>query len=234
MDGETSSFKSDLEPATPHERVRGSGVPDALPEHRYDGSAMARIGIFGGSFNPVHNGHVIMALRARESADLDRVMLVPAATPPHKPDVELLDSSLRLACLHAAFNDLDGCDVDARELARGDLSYTVDTLEFVAAENPEADLFFILGADSVAMLPTWRDIPRLAELATFLWIPRPGIDKSVIDAIRTEFPRLELEPVPCPLVGISASEIRARRDAGLSLAGWVPDAVADLLADSAV
>lgn len=194
---------------------------------------MARIGVFGGSFNPVHNGHVIMALRAQESADLDRVMLIPAATPPHKEAADLLDPSLRLACLRAAFADLDGYDVDDREIARGDVSYTVDTLASIAADEPGADLFFILGADSVAMLPTWRDTPRLAQLATFLWVPRPGIDASVIEAVHAEIPDFSLEPVPCPVVGISGSEVRARRDAGLTLSGWVPDTVAALLGDSA-
>lgn len=193
---------------------------------------MTRIGVFGGSFNPVHNGHVIMALRAREAAELDSVLLIPAATPPHKPDDPLLDSSLRVACLRTAFEELDGFAVDEREIARGGVSYTVDTLEAVASEHPGAELFFIIGGDSVAILPTWRDVARLAELATFLWIPRPGFDSSVVDATRAAVPGVRLERVPCPRLEISATEIRARLAAGLPVNGWVPDAVADLLVAS--
>lgn len=190
---------------------------------------MSKIGVFGGSFNPVHNGHIVMGLRALEAADLDRMIVIPAAIPPHKQDAELLPSELRLRCLEAAFRDLDGFEIDTRELERGDVSYTVDTLEELRQENADAELFFVVGGDSVPNLPDWRNVERLAELATFLWIPRPGFHDSVATATRAAIPGLRLEKVPCPLLEISASEVRARLSAELSVRGWVPEGVEALL-----
>ncbi len=193
---------------------------------------MTRIGVFGGSFNPVHNGHVIMALCAREVAALDTTLIVPAALSPHKSGADMLPSSLRIACLRAAFDGLEGFTVDTREVQRGDVSYTVETLESVTRQQPGADLFCIVGGDSLESLHQWRDAPRLAQLATFLWIERPGSDPALADAARDALPGLRLQKVGCPRIEISASAVRTRRAAGLPLSGWVPDAVANLLAGS--
>jgi len=190
---------------------------------------MARIGIFGGSFNPVHAGHVIMALRACECARLHQMLLVPAATPPHKEPASLLPASLRTELLRLAFKDIDRCEVDEREIMRGEVSYTVETLEEIHRDRPEDELFFLLGADSLAQLPTWRRIERLAELATFLWIRRPGVPEEAALHSVASIPSLRLEPVDAPVIQIASSDIRARLAAGLSIRGLVPDAVEERL-----
>jgi len=204
--------------------------PTAAEEPRYHDRIMARIGVFGGSFNPVHNGHVIMALCAREAAHLDGVLVVPAALSPHKQQREMLPSELRVACARAAFEGLEGFSVDTREVERGAPSYTVDTLTQLRRELPDDELFFILGGDALKSLPTWRDYPRLTELATFLWVRRPGPQPE--DEATRPPPGLQAEPVPCPLLEISSSAIRDRRARGLPLEGWVPSSVARLLGGS--
>ena len=159
---------------------------------------MSKVGVFGGSFNPVHNGHVVMALRALESVDLDRMLVIPAGTPPHKQDDELLPSEVRLECVERAFDGLPGFEIDRRELDRGAVSYTVDTMEELHHEAPHDEWFFLIGGDSVPNLPGWRRIERLAELTTFLWVPRPGVHESVAQATRAAVPGLRLEKVPSP------------------------------------
>lgn len=192
---------------------------------------MGRIGVFGGSFDPIHNGHVILGLRAWESASLDRVLLVPAAQSPHKGEAApSLPGSFRAELCELAFDSLSAFSVDRRELTRGDVSYAVDTLSELADEYPEDALYFLLGADAVEGLHTWKDAARLVELATFLWMPRPGTDDAVAAAARERLPGLRLEVVDAPLIDISATMVRERRSNRRPLRGFLPERVAARLA----
>ena len=159
-----------------------------------------KIGIFGGSFNPVHNGHVGIARRAVDDLGLDRLLVVPAAESPFKAgERQALDGETRLMLARAAFNGIERVEVDGREVARGGVSYSIDTVKEIAAENTGAELFFIVGEDSVEGLPRWKDYETLKTLCAFKAYPRTAE---------------------------SSTEIRRRMAAGEDIADLVPEAVA--------
>lgn len=148
-----------------------------------------RIGIYGGSFNPVHYGHVNVARCAVADLALDRLIVVPAHVSPFKVTSAAAAGAYsppwdRLALVRAAFADVAQAVVDLREIQRGGVSYTIDTVREIAAENPGAELFFVLGEDSVAGLPRWKDIDALRGLVTFKAYPRT---KESSTEIRTLF-----------------------------------------------
>ena len=193
-----------------------------------------RLGIYGGSFDPVHIGHLLVAESCREQARLDRVLFVPAATPPHKQGQQLAPGVDRLAMLTLATGGHPGFEVLGTELDRRGISWTVDTLEALAAESPTDSLHLILGPDALAGFPGWRDPGRILELATPLAVEREGVDD--IRALVTAQPLLDLlgparaqaladERVICPAVGIRSSQIRAAIRAGHSIRYRTPAAV---------
>ena len=130
-----------------------------------------RIGLYGGSFNPVHLGHVGIAKRAIADLALDRLIVIPAAVSPFKTvtdeDVRRFWTWDRVEMVKAAFRDVEKTVVDLREVERGGVSYAIDTVRQIAAENPGAELFFVIGEDSVDGLPQWKDIDELKKLVTF-------------------------------------------------------------------
>ena len=133
---------------------------------------MARIGLFGGSFDPVHSGHVGLARRAMDEFGLDRLIVLPAAVSPFKTEDRRVPTYDRLMLVRAAFNGMANVTVDDRELVRGGVSYAIDTVREIAAENPNDELVFIIGEDSVAGLPRWKDYDELCKLCTFRALPR--------------------------------------------------------------
>ncbi len=185
----------------------------------------ARIGIFGGSFDPVHNGHVMVARAALAEAGLDRLLIVPAAQSPFKPDQTLAPPMDRLAWLRLAFLDESRCEVDAQEIRRADVSYTIDTVRAVAERFPGAELFVLIGADHVATLPDWREASALAEAVTFVVVPRPGDGVPALDC-PAPFRGRVLRGQP---MDIAASDLRARLRAGESIEEFVPPTVAAAL-----
>jgi nicotinate-nucleotide adenylyltransferase len=169
---------------------------------------MLRIGIFGGSFDPVHLGHQLVAQAAREELQLDRVFLVPAAQSPFKPDHQLALGLSRCALLRIAFAGKTWVELDTQELDRGGVSYSIETVANFRARFPKAELFYLIGADHVSQLPKWRDSSELARLVTFVIIPRPGEPPVEVPV---GFQSLWLRGHP---LGVSASGIRARIKAG--------------------
>ena len=132
-----------------------------------------RIGIYGGSFNPVHFGHVNVARKAIEDLRLDRLLVVPANVSPFKTDEKRVPLPWdRLELVKAAFAGVEKAEVDEREIGRGGVSYAIDTVREIAAENPGAELFFVIGEDSVEGLARWKDIDELRRLVTFKSYPR--------------------------------------------------------------
>ena len=143
-----------------------------------------RIGLYGGSFNPVHLGHVGIARRAIADLALDKLIVVPAAVSPFKTatdeDVRRFWAWDRVEMVKAAFRDLEKTVVDLREVERGGVSYAIDTVRQIAAENPGAELFFVIGEDSVEGLPRWKDIEELKKLCTFKSYPRTPESSTAI------------------------------------------------------
>ncbi len=181
------------------------------------------IAVFGGSFDPVHNGHVMIARSALAELELDRLIVMPAAQSPFKPDQALAPAAARMEMLRAAFSGEPEIEISSWELDRGGVSYSIETLRALAAEHPRAQLFYLIGADHVATLPQWREADALAAAATFVVVPRPGAPEEVFPQ---PFSGRYLQGKP---MAISASEIRDRLRAGRSVANFVPPPVAQLL-----
>jgi nicotinate-nucleotide adenylyltransferase len=137
-----------------------------------------KVGILGGTFNPIHLGHLLIAQDAMEHAQLDRVVFIPAASPAHKSKAGLVSARHRLRMVKLAIRGDDRFAVDDIEIRRGGESYAVDTVTELKHRWPHAKLFFIIGADSLQELHLWRDIKRLAKLCTFLVLPRPGFERK--------------------------------------------------------
>ncbi|MFN3409369.1 MAG: nicotinate-nucleotide adenylyltransferase [Limisphaerales bacterium] len=185
---------------------------------------MQRLGIYGGSFDPVHNGHLLVARAAREELALDRLFFVPAAQSPFKTDAEPAPAAARLRLLRLALAGWSWCAVDEQEVRRAGVSFTVDTLRDYAARFPGVALFYLIGADNVPTLPQWRAAEELARLAEFVVVPRPG---ETAVPLPPPFRGRTLRGWP---FGVSSSEIRARLRGGLPVDHLVPAAVAEALA----
>jgi nicotinate-nucleotide adenylyltransferase len=189
-----------------------------------------RLGIFGGSFDPVHYGHLLLAESCREECRLDQVWFVPAAAAPHKRPGAVASPTQRVEMLRLATGGNEAFLVSTIEIDRGGVSYTVETLEAIRREQPEAEIFFLMGADSLADLPTWRDPARICELAIPIVVARAGAappDYSVlaplVSADRLEAIR-QLR-VEMPAVDLRASDLRRRVAAGLGIRYRTPRAV---------
>jgi nicotinate-nucleotide adenylyltransferase len=178
-------------------------------------------GLLGGSFDPVHHGHLIAADRAAEALGLTRVLFVPCASQPLKPSGPVASAPQREAMLALALAGHPRFALESLELSRPGPSYTVDTLRALRLREPGERLVLILGADAAAELPRWRAADEVARLAEIAVLTRPGV-AEVTSAFVTQF-------VATPAIEISASEIRARCLAGKSIRYLVPDAVADYI-----
>jgi len=193
-----------------------------------------RIGVFGGSFDPVHIGHLLAAECCREQAGLDRVLFVPAAIQPHKQDRQLASGQHRMEMLALATGGNDAFAVLGDELERGGVSYTVDTLERLKARHPDDDLLLILGPDAFLGLPTWREPQRIIDLAEVLAVERESLDdlsdaatREPLETLlgRERLDRVISKRVRLPAIGIRASDLRAAVAAGQSIRYRTPRAV---------
>lgn len=184
-----------------------------------------RLGLFGGTFDPIHLGHLILAEKCREACRLDRLWFVVAGAPPHKPgDRTTVAHRLEMARIavagHPAF------EVSEIEANRPGPHYSVETLEAVHAERPNDDLFFLIGADSLADLPYWREPARIAQLATVVVVNRPGIDLTAETNLPDFGPEAKpLVSVTIPPIGIASHDLRQSRADGRSIRYQVPRGV---------
>jgi len=188
--------------------------------------AAQRIGLFGGSFDPVHLGHTMVARAALAEVELDQLFIIPAAQSPFKPEQSPAPAADRLAWLRLAFGDEPRCEIDAQEIERAGVSYTIDTVRDYAARFPEAELFYLIGADHVPTLPEWREAAALADAVTFVVVPRPGELETGVAEFPLSFRGTVLRGKPA---AISASDLRKRLRAGESIENFVPPAVAAAL-----
>jgi nicotinate-nucleotide adenylyltransferase len=189
-----------------------------------------RLGVFGGSFDPVHYGHLLLAECCREQCRLDRVWFVPAGIPPHKRDEELSPGEVRAEMLELAIAGNEHFAVSRYEIDRDGVSYTVDTLRDFHEREPEAELFLLVGADMLHDLPGWHDAAEICRLAVPVGVRRPGEpepDCGCLGSIASP-ERIALcrrHQVEMPEIGISSTEIRRRLSAGQSIRYWTPRAV---------
>ena len=180
------------------------------------------VGLFGGSFDPIHHGHLIVARIAAETLGLDQVRFMPALAQPLKGGRHGADAAQRAAMVELAISGEAGFALDPIELGREGLSYTVDTLRALRAREPGLDPVLLLGMDAAADLPRWKEGSAVLELARVAVFARAGSPVLEVPGIwRT---------VDVPALEISATDIRRRAGAGRSIRYWVPDAVADYVA----
>ncbi len=179
------------------------------------------LGILGGSFNPVHLGHLILAQEAKAALGLEKVLFIPCALPPHKSQEDLLDAAHRLKMVALAIEgdpSFEACDIEIR---RGGVSYSVETLRALHQQMPSASFYFLIGSDALAGLSAWREIETLFRLCHFAVAERP------------KFPLGPLPPgllrFPMPEVAIASQEIRQRLRENRSVRYLVPEAVRDYL-----
>jgi len=187
---------------------------------------MERLGLFGGSFDPVHCGHLLVAMAALEELGLQRTYFIPAAQSPFKPETKPAPPEVRARLLRLALAGEPRYAVDTQEIERGGTSYTIDTVRVYGQRFPRAELFYLIGADHIPQLNKWRAAEELAKTLQFVAIPRPGQPSPAAPAgfrVRT------LRGFP---LALSSSEIRERIRAGKSIENLVPSAVAETIRNS--
>jgi nicotinate-nucleotide adenylyltransferase len=187
---------------------------------------MNRIALFGGSFDPVHNGHLLVATAAMEELSLDRLFFIPAAQSPFKPETKPAPAELRLRMLRSALAGQPHYEIDEQEIERGGTSYTIDTIRGYTVRFPKARLFYLIGADHIPQLHAWRAADELATLIEFVAIPRPG---ETAAAPPSGFRVRTLHGFPFAL---SSSQIRERVRTGKSIENLVPVPVAEAIRNS--
>jgi nicotinate-nucleotide adenylyltransferase len=194
-----------------------------------------KLGVLGGTFDPIHNGHVAAAAAAQDTLGLDTISLIPSHIPPHRHDPVGASSEQRFEMARLAAAEHPGWSASRIELDRDGLSYTYDTL--VELGETRTQIFFITGADAFAEIATWSRYPAVLDLANFVVVSRPGI---TLDSLRARVPsafrdrpsastRVILVDAHTP--DISSTDIRRRVRAGQSLSGFVPDSVARFIAE---
>ena len=193
-----------------------------------------KIGILGGTFDPIHYAHLLLAETARETLGLDRVIFIPAAVPPHKQSRKITDGRLRAAMIRAAIAGYPEYDVSTFELDSGGVSYTVETLRHLRASFPGDRLFLIVGSDTLCDIPNWykpREVCRLASIAAAERHGGAPADYAPLAPLVSppRLARLSRLVVPMPLLDISSTEIRRRVARGESIRFLTPEKVVRLI-----
>jgi nicotinate-nucleotide adenylyltransferase len=182
-----------------------------------------KVGIMGGTFDPVHWGHLIAAEQAREGMGLDEVWFMPVNVPPHKQRIPGADARQRCEMVTRAIEPHPSFRLTDLEIARGGTSYTIDTVKHLKQLYPGNEFLYIIGGDMVQYLPHWYGIEQLVKLIGFLGLRRPGFTED-LEAL-PEHIRRKVTWVPMPIIDISSTDIRARRRSGQSIRYMVPDSV---------
>ena len=189
-----------------------------------------RLGLFGGSFDPVHYGHLLLAECCWEQQRLDRVLFLPAAVPPHKQAQEPTPAQARIEMLELAIAGREQFAVSRYEAERGGISYTVETLRHFQQEDPQGELFFLLGADALHDLPYWHEAAEICRLAVPVVVRRAGVQTPdfacLVDlASPQRIDTIRQHQVEMPEIGLSSTDIRRRVAAGQSIRYRTPRAV---------
>ena len=197
---------------------------------------MKKMGVFGGSFDPIHLGHLWIAEAAKDDLGLDEIRWIPAAQSPLKLNQPLASADDRLAMIRLALSDCAGHVIDDREIRRGEVSYTVDTLSELKDEYPETEFWLIIGSDSLHSIPQWREPGRLLQLARPAVVQRggePELDFSVLEGLLPEehLAQVQNDVIHMPVIELSSSELRGRIAGGRSIRFRTPRAVEALIKD---
>ncbi len=190
-----------------------------------------QIGLFGGTFNPVHVGHLKVARAAVDQLRLEELRLIPSAMPPHKTPADLAPGEHRLAMCRLAVRGEPRLSVDDVELRAGGRSYTVETLRTLRSERPGAELVLLIGADMLRELHRWHRAREILEMARVVTARRPDVSLGRLEALRRELgdesaDRLLRDVLETPLVDVSSTEVRRRARAGEPIEPLVPETVA--------
>lgn len=178
----------------------------------------------GGTFDPIHYGHLLAAEEARERFGLGRVLFVPSGLPPHKKDYPVTDAEHRYAMTVLATADNPHFFVTRIEMDRPGPSYAVDTVRLLAEQSPDATFVFITGADAVLEILQWKDATALIEQCEFIAVTRPGYDLSALDRLDPDF-RARVQRLVIPGIEVSSTELRERVRNGLTIAYLTPRTV---------
>jgi nicotinate-nucleotide adenylyltransferase len=178
------------------------------------------LGLFGGTFDPIHWGHLLLAESARDALGLSHLQFVPARLPPHKQDRQVTSTEHRLAMLELAIAGNDAFGLCRWELAQPGPSYTVDTLRHMRSEG-WGPIYLLIGGDSLAQLPSWREPETIRQLATLVVVDRPGWNPETTG----------VQVLALPQIDISSTAIRERLRTGRSIRYWVPEAVRTYIAE---
>jgi nicotinate-nucleotide adenylyltransferase len=180
-----------------------------------------RIGILGGTFNPIHNGHLWLARLARRKLRLDKIIFVPAKIPPHKSKIKILAAKERYRMVKLAIKGFPWFNTSDYEIKTKGTSYSVKTLEYFRRRlDRKAKIFFLAGSDSLGQLNSWKDLKKIIKISDFVIVSRPGYKI-------TEFPGIKIISIPAP--DISSTNIRSRIKRGLSIKGLLPKDVVDYI-----
>ncbi len=199
---------------------------------------MAHIGLFGGSFNPIHTGHLILTEIARSEANLDRILFVPAKKPPHKLMQRLADARDRLRMAELAIAENEFFEISEIELHRSGPSYTLLTVRELRKQlEPEDTLSLVVGADSVHEMPEWWHARELVHEVPIIALRRPGYPLQKLDRVKAEFgekavEQIKKQMVETPLLQISSTEIRERIRAGKTIRYMVPEKVREYILET--
>jgi nicotinate-nucleotide adenylyltransferase len=181
-----------------------------------------RVGLMGGTFDPIHHGHLVAAEEARVALDLERVIFVPAGTPWQKSETRVTSATDRYEMVRLAVADNPAFDISSVDIDRPGPTYTIDTLHAIERERPSDTLFFITGADAILEILTWKDPHEALELATFVAVTRPGHDLRELTSLGLGGRTVVLE---IPALAISSTDIRLRVAEGRPIRYLVPNDV---------
>lgn len=194
---------------------------------------MLKFGILGGTFNPIHYGHLLMAERAKEALNIGKVVFMPSGYPPHKDLKEVVSAENRMKMVEMAIQSNKSFLSSTIELDREGKSYTVDTLRELKAEyGQDTELYFIIGADVLIDLPNWRSIRDVVKLCKFAAMQRPGFKRDEFyeqKRLLEEEYAAEIEVVEMPMIDISSTDIRNRLADALSIKYMLPDSVIEYI-----
>ncbi len=188
-----------------------------------------RLGIVGGTFDPIHYGHLFIGEEARQRFSLDQVLFVPNGQPPHKTGETVTPAHHRLEMVKLGIQSHPEFFCSALEIDRGGLSYTVETLRELRMQLPAAQLFYITGVDAVADILTWRRHEEVIELAEFIASTRPGFEMSVLETRLPAEYRKRIHPIETTWLGISSTDLRRRFREGKATRYLLPEAVRDYI-----
>jgi nicotinate-nucleotide adenylyltransferase len=189
-----------------------------------------RVGILGGTFNPPHIAHLVIAEAVRDQLKLDRILFIPAATPPHKTNLEIIPAEQRLQMVKLAIKDNSFFEVSDIELNRKGPSYTIDTIIGLKRELPKEDFYFLLGIDLLVEFDTWKNPEKILEECTLVAMNRPGFDLGVVDK---ELLR-RVEVVNVPSIDISSTGIRRYVKSRRSIRYLVPREVEKYISENSI